>query len=101
MDLSLEDSGVAGWDQFATNARLYNVQTDYDEDLYTTTIDRTDPKYKEKEALASRIANEIQSSAPVNSHVAEERTMNADAEADLDEEEKCVFSWHTVYYARC
>ncbi|GAB7348122.1 hypothetical protein MBLNU459_g6140t2 [Dothideomycetes sp. NU459] len=87
--LSLEDSGATGtWDQFAANERLYNVKSDYDENMYTTSIDRSDPRYKQREAEAARIAREIERSAPVNAHVAEERKMNAEATAGLDEEDK-------------
>lgn len=89
IDLSLEDSGATGtWDQFAANERLYNVRSDYDENMYTTSIDRSDPRYKQREAEAARIAREIERSAPVNAHVAEERKMNAETDAGLDEEDK-------------
>ncbi|KAI4720784.1 hypothetical protein E4T48_03012 [Aureobasidium sp. EXF-10727] len=89
INMSLEDNSRPGeWDQFAANEALYNVRSDYDENLYTTAIDRSDPDYKRKAAEAERIAREIERSAPVNSHVAEERRMNAEKDAGLDEEEK-------------
>jgi len=88
IDMSLEDSGDAGWDQFAANQRLYGVESTYDEDIYTTAIDRDDPGYKRREAEAARIAREIEGSAPSNAHVAEERRVNADRDNGLDEEEK-------------
>ncbi|KAI5257089.1 hypothetical protein E4T42_01160 [Aureobasidium subglaciale] len=89
IDMSLEDSTRAGeWDQFAANEALYNVRSDYDENLYTTAINRSDPDYKRKAAEAERIAREIERSAPVNSHVAEERRMNAEKDGGLDEEER-------------
>jgi PAB1-binding protein PBP1 len=89
VDMSLEDSTRSGeWDQFAANEALYNVKSDYDENLYTTAINRSDPDYRRKAAEAERIAREIERSAPVNSHVAEERRMNADKDAGVDEEEK-------------
>ena len=89
VNTSLEDSARPGeWDQFAANETLYNVRSDYDENLYTTAIDRSDPDYRRKEAEAARIAREIERSAPVNAHVAEERRMNADKDAGLDEEDK-------------
>jgi PAB1-binding protein PBP1 len=89
IDMSLEDNSRPGeWDQFAANEALYNVRSDYDENLYTTAIDRSDPDYRRKAAEAERIAREIERSAPVNSHVAEERRMNAEKDGGLDEEEK-------------
>ncbi|KAI4818576.1 hypothetical protein E4T45_10551, partial [Aureobasidium sp. EXF-8846] len=89
IDMSLEDNTRPGeWDQFAANEALYNVRSDYDENLYTTAIDRSDPDYRRRAAEAERIAREIERSAPVNSHVAEERRMNAEKDGGLDEEEK-------------
>ncbi|KAG9622074.1 hypothetical protein KCV04_g13411, partial [Aureobasidium melanogenum] len=89
INMSLEDNSRPGeWDQFAANEALYNVRSDYDENLYTTAINRSDPDYKRKAAEAERIAREIERSAPVNAHVAEERRMNAEKDGGLDEEEK-------------
>ena len=88
VNLSLDESALGTWDQFATNEKLYNVQSDYDENLYTTAIDRTTPRYREREAKAARIAREINNSEAANSHVAEERRMNDSQDAGLDEEEK-------------
>jgi PAB1-binding protein PBP1 len=47
------------WDQFATNEKLFGVKTGFDENLYTTKLDRDAPNYKEKERRAQQIANEI------------------------------------------
>lgn len=61
IDLSLESSGdSAGWDQFAVNERKYGVQSTYDENLYTTAIDRSAPTYNRKAAEAERLAREIE-----------------------------------------
>lgn len=92
-DTSLE-SGLAGssgtWDQFAENERLFGTKTDYDENIYTTTIDRSHPQYKQRLAEADRKAKEIERSMATNSHVAEERiTDNLKASSNgLDEEDK-------------
>jgi PAB1-binding protein PBP1 len=55
--------GVAGsngaWDQFAVNEKLFGVKTNFDEDLYTTKLDRSAADYKERERKAQQIANEI------------------------------------------
>ncbi|KAK0938209.1 poly(A)-binding protein binding protein [Friedmanniomyces endolithicus] len=87
IDISL-DSGETGWDQFATNEKLYGVRTTYDENIYTTAIDRRDPRYKQREAEAARIAREIEGSSAANAHVAEERLGDAGKDDGRDEEEK-------------
>ena len=89
IDMSLDASGATGWDQFAVNEAKYGVSTTYDEDIYTTQIDRDDPRYKQLEANAARIARDIEGSAPANAHIAEERQQNASrADGGMDEEEK-------------
>lgn len=89
-DMSLESSGGdTSWDQFAANERLYGVQSTYDEDFYTTSIDRSRPDFSRKAAEADRIAREIEGSAPANAHVAEERRRDAHRDdVGGDEEEK-------------
>lgn len=64
------------WDQFAANERLFGLKTDYNENYYTTAIDRSHPQYKERAALAERAARDIEGSAPATNHVAEERIMD-------------------------
>ena len=62
------------WDQFATNEKLFGLKTDFDEEMYTTKLDRTSAHVKANEATAERIAKEISSaSSGGNVHVAEER----------------------------
>jgi PAB1-binding protein PBP1 len=87
VDLRLDSSGK-GWDQFETNERLYGVKTNYDESFYTTTIDKSHPDYKKREAEADRIAREIEGSTAMNAHVAEERGGKATDDNSLDEESK-------------
>lgn len=48
------------WDQFAANEKLFGLTTDFDEELYTTRLDRSAPDYKERERWAIEKANEIQ-----------------------------------------
>ena len=50
-----------GWDQFAANEQLFGVRTQFDEDAYTTRIDRTRADFKERERRAAAIASEISS----------------------------------------
>lgn len=47
------------WDQFATNEKLFGVKTSFDEEVYTTKLDRSGPDFKERERKAQQIANEI------------------------------------------
>lgn len=76
------------WDQFSTNERLFGVKSDYDENLYTTTIDRSNPQYAEKAAHAERIAREIESSNALNAHVREERGHASTEDHGENEEDK-------------
>ncbi|PWY81855.1 PAB1 binding protein [Aspergillus heteromorphus CBS 117.55] len=87
VDLSLETSNnSSGWDQFETNARLFGATSSYDENMYTTRIDKSDPTYKQKQADAARIAREIEGTNTDNAHVREERGMVSTD--DIDEEAK-------------
>ncbi|GKT51907.1 uncharacterized protein ColSpa_12088 [Colletotrichum spaethianum] len=78
IDGSLEKSSSSGgaWDQFAENERLFGLKTDYDENIYTTTIDKSHPQYRERMAAADRKAREIERSLATTAHVAEERVMD-------------------------
>ncbi|KAH0551433.1 hypothetical protein GP486_007352 [Trichoglossum hirsutum] len=94
VDLSLEGTTKnkspgrsTEWDQFETNERLYGVKSDYDENIYTTAIDRTSPLYPQRLANAERIAREIENSSAMNSHVAEERGHMVD-DSGMDEEDR-------------
>lgn len=86
-DFSLDSNVGAGWDQFTTNHQLFGAKSTYDENLYTTTIDRNAPSYKRREAEAERIAREIESSTATNAHVREERGQGVENEGE-DEEDK-------------
>lgn len=89
VDMSLGDPNDRSWDQFAANERLYGVQSTYDENMYTTTIDRNTPEFRRKQAEADRIAREIEGSAPANAHIAEERRRDASRDdGGGDEEDK-------------
>ena len=87
--LELGSGGLGGWDQFATNDRITGKKSNYDETMYTTAIDRSNPEYAKRAARADRIAREIESSAATNSHVREEREANNPLDDQgLDEEDK-------------
>lgn len=92
IDGSLEKStSTAGWDQFAENERLFGLKTDYDENIYTTAINKDHPQYRERIAAAEKKAREIERSAAMTAHVAEERVMDYSGpkdRADDNEEDK-------------
>lgn len=88
LGLSLGSGGAVGWDQFEANERLYGLQSDYNEEHYTTKINRDDPSYARKAALAEKLAREIEGSAATNAHVAEERGVVWAGDKAYDEEEK-------------
>jgi len=52
------------WDQFATNEKLFNVKTTFNEELYTTKLDRTGADFDAKQKKAEKIANEINGVRP-------------------------------------
>jgi hypothetical protein len=87
VDMSLEGSGSTGWDQFEANERLFGATTSYDENIYTTQINRNDPLYKKKQAEAARIAREIEGTVTDNPHLREERGHAPEGEGH-DEEER-------------
>ncbi|KAK9811701.1 hypothetical protein WJX72_008616 [[Myrmecia] bisecta] len=94
----LEDSsrgrgrGSGNWDQFAANKEMYGVQTTFDEDVYTTKLDKSATRISEREA--ARIAAEIESSVAGHYHLAEERGDQID-DSGIDEEER----WSSVHRA--
>jgi len=59
------------WDQFEANQRQFGVQTSFDEDLYTTKLDRKRAGISER--AAARIARDIEGGKTSNPHLAEER----------------------------
>lgn len=75
------------WDQFAANEQMFGVKTSFDEEVYTTKLDRTAADYKEKERKAQRIASEILNGAISNPHIAEERNIIVD-DSGMNEEDK-------------
>ncbi|KAL9591965.1 MAG: hypothetical protein Q9179_007194 [Wetmoreana sp. 5 TL-2023] len=88
-DMSLEGPGGA-WDQFQANEQRFGLKSDYDENIYTTSIDKSHPDYRRREAEASRLAQEIERSQVDNAHVREERGLSHPEDA-TDEEEKSEF----------
>lgn len=90
LDAGNNQANGGAWDQFAANEQLFGLKTDYDENIYTTTIDKSHPEYNKRYAAADRKAREIENSVVNNRHVAEERiTDNLTVDdSGLDEEDK-------------
>ncbi|GAA5845956.1 hypothetical protein JCM11251_002950 [Rhodosporidiobolus azoricus] len=65
-----------GWDQFAANEQRFGLKTDYEDEIYTTRLDRSGKDFKQREARAAQLEREIMkgtSSLANNAHMAEER----------------------------
>jgi PAB1-binding protein PBP1 len=91
--LGLEDPSTdngPGWNQFEANERLFGVRSDFDENIYTTRLDRSHPEYERRATEAARIAAEIegQSTIGLSAHVAEERGLAVPDDSGMDEEDK-------------
>jgi LsmAD domain len=91
-DDSLNGKGGRGgggrkWDQFEANKRLFNVTSTFDENLYTTPLDRSKVT-SSQQRTAERIAYEIESGMSANSHMREERNQQTEQDNDMDEEER-------------
>lgn len=75
------------WDQFAANETMFGVKTSWDEETYTTKLDRSAPDFKEKEMKANLLANSINGVASNNPHIQEERVQNLNADGSGTNEE--------------
>ncbi len=75
---------IGGWDQFKANEQLFNVKASYDENLYTTELDKSIMD-QEKIEHAEKLAREIEGAASSNPHIAEERGHKI--QGDYDEED--------------
>ncbi|KAH9002958.1 hypothetical protein EDB86DRAFT_2894179 [Lactarius hatsudake] len=81
-------SGHAGWNQFTANEKLFGVKTGFDEELYTTKLDRSGADFAEREKRAQALANEIMRGPASNPHILEERVMNNVDNSGANEEDK-------------
>ena len=77
------------WDQFEVNKIKYNVVSTYDENLYTTVLDKNKIS-KEVNDYADKIYNEIKnaSSNEKDRHILEDRGIIGEEDEDEDDEEK-------------
>lgn len=85
-DLAHSQRSTNDWDQFKVNKDKFGVTTTFDENEYTTEIDRKGPDYEQRERQAARIASEIEASTSDNVHIREER--NQAIAEDYDEEDR-------------
>ncbi|KAG8680407.1 hypothetical protein FRC09_018271, partial [Ceratobasidium sp. 395] len=87
-DLTFGSGASTGqpWDQFQANEKMFGVVTSFNEEAYTTTLDRSAPDFKEKERKAEIIAKEIMAGSTNNPHLAEER--GAVDDSGMNEEDK-------------
>jgi len=100
-------SGNAGWNQFTANEKLFGVKTSFDEELYTTKLDRSGADFAERAKRAQTLANEIlrvrrnhfsrcqifteaSQGETNNPHIMEERIMNNVEDNGVDQEDKYV-----------
>ena len=60
---------TGAWDQFETHKRLFGTESTWDENLYTTRLDKSAPDYKKKEREADRLAAEIMGVSSRRVHV--------------------------------
>ncbi|KAL0354496.1 UNVERIFIED_CONTAM: Polyadenylate-binding protein-interacting protein 3 [Sesamum radiatum] len=74
-----------GWDQFEVNETLFGVKSTFNEELYTTKLERG-PQMRELEREALRIAREIEGEDTLDFHLAEERGIQLDGYLEMDEE---------------
>lgn len=75
---------IGEWDQFKANQELFNVNATFDENLYTTQLDKSQMDGR-RIAEAERLAREIEGTVTTNIHLAEERGFQV--ETDFDEED--------------
>jgi len=62
----MRTAGGTVWPQFAENEKRFGLTTDYSENIYTTTIDKTHPQYKQRLAEAERKAREVERSSTID-----------------------------------
>ena len=94
VDMSLESAG--DWDQFEANEKKFGIKSTFDENLYTTAIDRSNPLYQIREREAARLAREIETDTSGNAHMREERGHKDDG---ADEEEKYFYHFGQSEFA--
>ncbi|CAH8370000.1 unnamed protein product [Eruca vesicaria subsp. sativa] len=87
LDDVFDESLKRGWDQFKVNEELFGVTSTFNEEMYTTTLDRGS-RTRELEEKAMSVAKEIEDENTGDLHVAEERGLQVNEKVDTDEEAK-------------
>ncbi|GMH14220.1 hypothetical protein Nepgr_016061 [Nepenthes gracilis] len=76
---------TGSWDQFKVNEALFGVKSTFNEELYTTKLEKG-PQTRELEEEAIRIAREIVGEETHDLHLAEERGTYPHGNFEMDEE---------------
>lgn len=76
---------ISGWDQFKANEEQFGVKAQFDENIYTTKLDKSNVSRSDR-IKAERLAKEIENTSSSNMHIAEER--NQVVNQDYDEEDR-------------
>ena len=90
MNQKLEDENEdENWDQFELNKKLYNVVSTYDENLYTTKLDKNKITEEDKK-FADIMYKEIIASSKdeKNIHILEDRGVIKQNDDEINEEDK-------------
>lgn len=74
-----------GWNQFEANEALFGVKSTFNEELYTTKLEKG-PLTRDLEKEALRLAREIENEETYDLHLAEERGLHLGENFDIDEE---------------
>lgn len=80
------DGNTGEWDQFSVNEKKFGVKNTFDENLYTTKLDRSKMTEKQLRA-ADKLAKEIERQTSSNFHLNEERG-KVWSKDDMDEESR-------------
>ena len=89
LNQKLEDENDENWDQFELNKKMYNVVSTYDENLYTTKLDKNKISEEDKK-YADKMYKEIMSSSKneKNVHILEDRRIIKQKDEEFNEEDK-------------
>lgn len=90
LNQKLEDENDdENWDQFELNKKMYNVVSTYDENLYTTKLDK-DKISEEEKIIVDKMYKEIMSSSKneKNVHILEDRGIIKQKDEEFNEEDK-------------
>ena len=86
LDDEIKENKDENWDQFEINRIKYNVVSTYDENLYTTKLDKKKIS-KELNDYADKISSEVKNFNPNenNIHILEDRGITTNKEGEINE----------------